>query len=64
MENIGPAAVARNNRGQMVPLGTLVNVKESSGPLFVKRYNLSWPRVTGNPLPSTGTRATSSTQWT
>src|ERR1051325_3056589 len=30
----------RNRRGQMVPLGTLVRVKEISGPLFVKRYNL------------------------
>src|SRR5439155_263885 len=30
----------RNNKGQMVPLGTLVDVREISGPLFVSRYNL------------------------
>jgi multidrug efflux pump len=30
----------RNNSGQMVPLGTLVNVKEIGGPISVTRYNL------------------------
>ena len=30
----------RNNQGQMVPLGTLVNVREIGGPIFVYRYNL------------------------
>ena len=30
----------RNNRGQMVPLGTLTTVRERSGPIFVNRYNL------------------------
>ena len=30
----------RNNRGQMVPLGTLTAVREQSGPIFVNRYNL------------------------
>jgi multidrug efflux pump len=30
----------RNKWGQMVPLGTLVNVREITGPIFVNRYNL------------------------
>jgi len=30
----------RNNQGLMVPLGTLVNVREIGGPIFVQRYNL------------------------
>jgi multidrug efflux pump len=30
----------RNQRGQMVPLGTLVKVREITGPIFVRRYNL------------------------
>jgi multidrug efflux pump len=30
----------RNQQGQMVPLGTLVNVEEMTGPIFVRRYNL------------------------
>jgi multidrug efflux pump len=30
----------RSNQGQMVRLGTLVNVREKPGPIFVKRYNL------------------------
>jgi multidrug efflux pump len=30
----------RNDKGQMVRLGTLVNVREKPGPIFVKRYNL------------------------
>jgi multidrug efflux pump len=29
----------RNTRGDMVPLGAVVNVKDSSGPFFVNRYN-------------------------
>jgi multidrug efflux pump len=42
----------RNNQGQMVPLGTLVNVREIGGPIFVNRYNLfSATAVTGNLLP-------------
>jgi multidrug efflux pump len=31
----------RNNRGQMVPLGTLVSVRDINGPAFVTRYNLA-----------------------
>jgi multidrug efflux pump len=30
----------RNKKGEMVPLGTLVNVREIGGPLTVTRYNL------------------------
>ena len=46
----------RNNQGQMVPLGTLVNVREVSGPLFVKRYNLSTAApITGSLLPGVST---------
>ncbi len=30
----------RNNQGQMVPLGTLVDVRDVSGPVLVQRYNL------------------------
>jgi multidrug efflux pump len=30
----------RNNRGLMVPLSTLVDIREVGGPLFVQRYNL------------------------
>jgi multidrug efflux pump len=30
----------RNNSGEMVPLGTLVNVREIGGPIAITRYNL------------------------
>jgi multidrug efflux pump len=30
----------RNKWGQMVPLGTLINVREITGPIFINRYNL------------------------
>jgi multidrug efflux pump len=39
----------RNNRGEMVPLGTIVKLKEVSGPIAVTRYNLySAAGITGN----------------
>jgi multidrug efflux pump len=39
----------RNNRGQMAPLGTLVNIREINGPTTVNRYNLySSAPITGN----------------
>jgi multidrug efflux pump len=39
----------RNNRGQMAPLGTLVDVREINGPTTVNRYNLySSAAITGN----------------
>jgi multidrug efflux pump len=42
----------RNKLGQMVPLGTLVNMREISGPIFVLRYNLSTAApITGGLLP-------------
>jgi multidrug efflux pump len=42
----------RNNQGQMVPLGTVGTVKEKTGPLFVKRYNLySAAPISGALLP-------------
>lgn len=31
----------RSKRGQMVPLSTLINLREIGGPVFVTRYNLS-----------------------
>ncbi len=42
----------RNNQGQMVPLGTLANVREIGGPIFVNRYNLyTAASITGNLRP-------------
>ena len=39
----------RNKWGQMVPLGTLVNVREVGGPIIVTRYNLyTASPITGN----------------
>ena len=44
----------RNKQGQMVPLGTLVDVREIGGPVFVTRYNLSTAApITGNLPPGT-----------
>jgi multidrug efflux pump len=31
----------RNNRGQMVPLGTLITVRDDGGPISMTRYNLA-----------------------
>lgn len=53
VENINLLKV-RNKWGQMVPLGTLVTVREVGGPVFVTRYNLSIAApITGNVLPGT-----------
>ncbi|HEX4414507.1 MAG TPA: efflux RND transporter permease subunit [Lacipirellulaceae bacterium] len=42
----------RNNRGQMVRIGTLLDVRDTSGPVMVMRYNLySSATVTGNAAP-------------
>jgi hydrophobe/amphiphile efflux-1 (HAE1) family protein len=42
----------RNNRGQMVRLGTLLDVRDTSGPVMVMRYNLySAATVTGTASP-------------
>ena len=43
----------RNERGQMVPLGTLVSVKEAFGPDRVMRYN-GYPAAEINGAPSPG----------
>jgi multidrug efflux pump len=48
----------RNVEGQMVPLGTLARVKQSTGPLVVMRYNMyASASVNGTPAPgvSSGT---------
>ena len=42
----------RNNQGQMIRLGTLIDVRDTSGPVMVMRYNLySATAVTGNTSP-------------
>jgi multidrug efflux pump subunit AcrB len=44
----------RSNRGTMVRLATLVDVRNTSGPVMVKRYNMySSAAITGNPAPGT-----------
>jgi multidrug efflux pump len=46
----------RNQRGQMVPLATLVHMREVSGPVMVQRYNLyAAAPVTGNIRPGFST---------
>jgi multidrug efflux pump len=46
----------RNKWGQMVPLGTLVNVREIGGPVNVTRYNLyTAAPITGNVAPGAST---------
>ena len=52
----------RNKWGQMVPLGTLVNVREIGGPISVTRYNLyTAAPITGNMRTGRQLRATPST---
>ncbi len=44
----------RNTRGQMIRLATLMDVRNTSGPVMVKRYNMySAAAITGNPAPGT-----------
>jgi len=44
----------RNSQGQMVRLGTLITVRDTSGPVAVMRYNMyAATAVTGNPAPGT-----------
>jgi multidrug efflux pump len=53
IENINLLYV-RNNQGLMVPLSTLVSVREIGGPIFVQRYNLyTAAPITGGLLPGT-----------
>jgi hydrophobe/amphiphile efflux-1 (HAE1) family protein len=44
----------RNNQGNMVPLGTLLNVRDTTGPVMVMRYNM-YPAtaLSGNMAPGT-----------
>ena len=42
----------RNNQGQMIRLGTMIDVRDTSGPVMVMRYNMySAAAVTGNTAP-------------
>jgi multidrug efflux pump subunit AcrB len=44
----------RNNQGQMIKLATLLDVRNTSGPVAVMRYNMySATAITGNPAPGT-----------
>jgi multidrug efflux pump len=44
----------RNSQGQMVRLGTLLTVRNTSGPVAVMRYNMyTAAAITGNPAPGT-----------
>ena len=44
----------RNNQGQMVRLGTLLDVRDTVGPVMVMRYNMySATAITGNAAPGT-----------
>ncbi len=46
----------RNNQGQMVPLGTLVKVRQIGGPVFVTRYDLyTAAAINGNIKPGYST---------
>ena len=49
---------ARNNEGRMVPIGTMIRVRDSAGPDRVPRYNL-YPaaEVNGDTLPGTSAAA-------
>ena len=51
-EDVGMLQV-RNNRGEMVPLGTLVKLRGVNGPVSVNRYNLyTAAAISGNVPPS------------
>ncbi len=44
----------RNNREEMVPLGTILSVRDITGPLMLTRYNMySTAAITGNVTPGT-----------
>ncbi len=44
----------RNNQGQMIKLSTLMDVRNTSGPVMVMRYNMySSTAITGSPAPGT-----------
>jgi multidrug efflux pump len=51
--NIGQLQV-RNNQGQMIRLATLLDVRNTAGPVMIMRYNMySATAITGNPAPGT-----------
>jgi multidrug efflux pump subunit AcrB len=53
VENIKQLQV-RNTQGQMIRLGTMLDVRDTSGPVMVMRYNLySAAAITGNATPGT-----------
>jgi multidrug efflux pump subunit AcrB len=44
----------RNNQGQMIRLGTIMDIRDTSGPVMVMRYNMySATAITGNTEPGT-----------
>jgi len=46
----------RNSQGQMLPLGTILSIRSTSGPVMVQRYNMySAAAVTGDVAPGTST---------
>jgi multidrug efflux pump len=48
----------RNNQGQMIRLGTLLDVRDTSGPVMVMRYNLyTAAAITGDAAPGTSSGA-------
>jgi multidrug efflux pump len=48
----------RNSQGQMIRLGTLMDVRDTTGPVAVLRYNLySATAITGNPAPGVSSGA-------
>lgn len=53
IEDVGKLKV-RNNRGEMVPLSTMITVKDITGPAVVNHYNL-YPsaEINGGPAPGT-----------
>jgi multidrug efflux pump len=51
-EQVGRMKV-RTSTGQMVPLGTIANIRESSGPLMITRYNM-YPSAAVNGAPAPG----------
>ena len=55
----------RNDRGRMVPLGTLASIRDVSGPVMIMRYNM-YPSaaINGNAGPGRQLRARRSRRWT
>ncbi len=47
-----PQFQVRNNQGQMIPLGTVLTVRDSSGPVLLQRYNMyAAASITGTTVP-------------